>query len=73
MSLSVFEHFLSVGNLKQVVFQAKTQAEVFLLNWAPARLLLFQLQSNTSSEFVRHNNKDGTAGAAVGVGAAAAC
>ena len=24
-------------------------------------LLLFQVQSNTSSEFVRHNNKDGTA------------
>ena len=38
--LPISEHFLSVGNLKpelEVVFQAKTQAEIFLLNWAPER------------------------------------
>ena len=36
--LPVFEHFLSVGKSQvetQVVFQAKTQAKKFLLNWVP--------------------------------------
>ena len=36
--LSIFEHFLSVGKSRaetQVVFQAKTQTKIFLLNWAP--------------------------------------
>ena len=37
--LPVFVRFLSVGTSQaktQVVFQAKTQANIFLLNWAPA-------------------------------------
>ena len=34
----IFERFLSVGKSQaktRVVFQAKTQANIFLLNWAP--------------------------------------
>ena len=37
--LPIFEHFLSVMKYQaktQVVFQAKTQAKYFQLNWAPA-------------------------------------
>ena len=37
--LPIFERFLSVGKSQaktQVVFRAKTQAEIFLLNWPPA-------------------------------------
>ena len=36
--LFIFEHFLSVGKFQaktKAVFQAKTQAKFFLLNWVP--------------------------------------
>ena len=41
LNYPIFEHFLSVGKSQaktQVVFQAETQAKIFLLNWAPAAL-----------------------------------
>ena len=39
--LPIVEHFLSVWKSQaetQVAFQAKTQAKIFLLNWAPGLL-----------------------------------
>ena len=38
--LPIFDHFLSVGNLKPKLkwfFKPKLKAKIFLLNWAPER------------------------------------